>query len=43
MPVKLREFYWNELLGQKEAETKAYSDIMNKSKSSSRSGITSKR
>lgn len=43
MPVKLREFYWNELLNQKEAETKAYSDVMNKGKTSSSGRITSKR
>jgi hypothetical protein len=33
MPVKLREFYWNELLNAKEQEKNSYEDIINKSPS----------
>jgi hypothetical protein len=28
MPVKLREFYWNELLNAKEQEKNSYEDII---------------
>lgn len=35
MPVKLREFYWNELLNSKDAEAKVYE---NASKQASTSG-----
>jgi hypothetical protein len=30
MPVKLREFYWRELLSHKEAEKESYESAMNK-------------
>jgi hypothetical protein len=35
MPVKLREFYWNELLSTKESEASAIEKITNSPKSSS--------
>jgi hypothetical protein len=31
MPVKLREFYWKELIKSKEAESKVYEDASKKS------------
>ncbi len=34
MPIKLREFYWRELLKTKESEKQSYENARNKSKTS---------
>ena len=39
MPVKLREFYWNELLNQKNHENESYEAIVNKSSNGSRNSL----
>jgi len=36
MPIKLREFYWRELLAAKDEEKKQYDSATNKNKTSSR-------
>jgi len=35
MPIKLREFYWNELLNAKQAERDSYESALNGANSSS--------
>jgi hypothetical protein len=43
MPVKLREFYWRELLSYKDEEKRAYENITNSGKSQIGSGRVSRR
>lgn len=39
MPIKLREFYWRELLKVKESESEAMNKVTNKSSSNNSSKI----
>jgi hypothetical protein len=39
MPVKLREFYWKELLKSKESEAKVYEDAARKNASPKSSSV----
>ena len=43
MPVKLREFYWRELLSYKDAEKEAYENIANSGKTQLTSSRTSRK
>jgi hypothetical protein len=43
MPVKLREFYWRELLSYKDAEKEAYESMANSGKTQIGSGRISRR
>jgi hypothetical protein len=40
MPVKLREFYWNRLLKEKDSEKEAQEGMIRKSKTGSPSKVT---
>jgi hypothetical protein len=42
MPVKLREFYWNELLQAKDTESKVYDNALNKSNKQPSSRVSRK-
>jgi hypothetical protein len=39
MPIKLREFYWNELLNAKQTERDAYESALNGANSSTPSRV----
>jgi hypothetical protein len=43
MPIKLREFYWRELLSYKEAEKESYEQMANSGKTQIGSGRVSRR